>query len=72
MGAMNFDELVTQARNALDAIAKGDPNGYKELYADDEEITLGTPFGGFGKGRVAVHEQIGSSRAPARDRRGSA
>ena len=67
MGAMNFDELVTQARNALDAIAKGDPNGYKELYADDEEITLGNPFGGFGKGRVAVYEQIERAASYYRD-----
>ena len=41
MGAMDFDELMVQARAALDALAKGDPNGYKALYSRADDITLG-------------------------------
>lgn len=58
MSDMDFDELLDQARNALDAIVQGDPTGYQELYSDDEVITLGNPFGGFGKGTAAVYEQL--------------
>jgi ketosteroid isomerase-like protein len=58
MGANEFDELVGQARRALDAIAKGDPSGYQALYSNDDDITLGNPFGGFGSGRAAVYEQL--------------
>jgi len=67
MGAMNFDELIDRARRALDAIAKGDPRPYQELYSDDEDITLGNPFGGFGRGRAAVFEQIERAASYYRD-----
>jgi uncharacterized protein (TIGR02246 family) len=67
MTAMDFDELVDLARNALDAIARGDPTPYLELYSDDEDITLGNPFGGFGKGRAAVVEQIERAASYYRD-----
>ena len=69
MSAMDFDELLEQARNALDAIAKGDPTGYQELYSDDDDITLGNPFGGFGKGRAAVFEQLERAASYYRDGR---
>jgi ketosteroid isomerase-like protein len=69
MGANDFDELIDQARNALDAIAKGDPSGYQTLYSDQDDITLGNPFGGFGKGRVAVYEQLERAASYYRDGR---
>ena len=69
MGAHDFDELIDQARNALGAIAKGDPTGYKELYSNQDDITLGNPFGGFGTGRAAVHEQIERAASYYRDGR---
>ena len=69
MGDMDFDELIVQARSALDAIAKGDPTGYQELYSDDEDITLGNPFGGFGRGRAAVYEQLERAASYYRDGR---
>jgi ketosteroid isomerase-like protein len=67
MGAQDFDELVEQARNAADAIMKGDPTGYQELLSDGDDITLGNPFGGFGKGRAAVHEQLERAGSYYRD-----
>jgi ketosteroid isomerase-like protein len=67
MGAKDFDELLEQARNAADAIMKGDPTGYKELLSDDDDITLGNPFGGFGKGRAAVYEQLERAGSYYRD-----
>jgi ketosteroid isomerase-like protein len=56
--AADFDELMTQARAALDAIVKGNPDGYEALYSRQEDITLGNPFGGFGRGIEAVYEQL--------------
>lgn len=32
----------------------GDPSGYAALFADRHDMTLGDPFGPFGKGREAV------------------
>ncbi len=69
MGASDFDELLEQARNAADAIMKGDPTGYKELLSDEDDITLGNPFGGFGKGRAAVNEQLERAASYYRDGR---
>ena len=67
MSAMDFDELLGQARNAADAIMKGDPTGYQELLSDDDDVTLGNPFGGFGKGRSAVIEQLERAASYYRD-----
>jgi len=65
--AADFEDLVTQARDALDQIAKGNPDGYKELYARDEDVTLGNPFGGFGRGTEAVYEQLERAASHYRD-----
>ncbi len=67
MGAMDFDELMVEARAALDAIAKGNPDGYKALYSREGDITLGNPFGGFGLGIEAVHEQLERAASHYRD-----
>lgn len=63
----DFDELMTQARDALDQIAKGNPDGYKALYSREEDITLGNPFGGFGRGVAAVYEQLERAASYYRD-----
>jgi ketosteroid isomerase-like protein len=67
MAAKEFDDLVVEARAALVAIANGDPNGYKALYSDSDDITLGNPFGGFGRGREAVYEQLERAASYYRD-----
>jgi ketosteroid isomerase-like protein len=72
MGANDFEDLVRQARKALDAIAKGDPSGYQALYSDQDDITLGNPFGGFGRGRAAVDEQLERAASYYRDGRTTA
>ena len=58
MPSVEIDELLAQARAALGAIVNGDPGGYKAMYSGSEDITLGNPFGGFGRDRVAVYEQL--------------
>ena len=54
----DFDGVRTQARDALDRIAKGDPTGYKALFSRGDDVTLGNPFGGFGRGWDEVIEQL--------------
>jgi ketosteroid isomerase-like protein len=67
MAAKEFDDLVVEARAALDSIIRGDPNGYQALYSDAEDITVGSPFGGFGRGREAVYEQLERAASYFRD-----
>ena len=63
----DFDDLMTRARDALDQIAKGNPDGYKALYSAEPDITLGNPFGGFGRGVDAVYEQLERAASYYRD-----
>ncbi len=67
MASDDFEALTTQARAALDAIAKGDPTGYKALYSRQEDITLGNPFGGFAHGWDEVVEQLERAASHYRD-----
>jgi ketosteroid isomerase-like protein len=67
MSSADFDEVMAQSRAALDQIAKGSPDGYKALYSVGEDITLGNPFGGFGRGTAAVYEQIERAASHYRD-----
>jgi len=54
----DFDSVRTQSREALDRLAKGDAAGYKTLFSRGDDVTLGNPFGGFGRGWEAVVEQV--------------
>jgi ketosteroid isomerase-like protein len=67
MSSADFDEVMAQSRAALDRIANGIPDGYKALYSTGEDITLGNPFGGFGRGSAAVHEQLERAASHYRD-----
>jgi ketosteroid isomerase-like protein len=58
MAYQNFDDAISASHAASDRIMRGDPGGYKDLYSRREDITLGNPFGGFGRGWDAVVEQL--------------
>lgn len=49
-----LEAAITESHEALRKILNGDPSGYAALFADRADITLGNPFGPFGKGRAAV------------------
>jgi ketosteroid isomerase-like protein len=49
-----LEVTIKESHEALRRILNGDPSGYAALFADSEDITLGNPFGPFGKGRAAV------------------
>ena len=63
----DFDRAIAEAHSALDQILKGNPNGYKSLYSKREDITLGNPFGGFGRGWEEVVEQLERAASYFRD-----
>jgi ketosteroid isomerase-like protein len=65
--AAEFEDLMVEARAALDSITRGDRDGAKALYSEAKDITLGNPFGGFGRGREAVHEQLERAASHYRD-----
>jgi ketosteroid isomerase-like protein len=57
-GMDDFESVRTRSRDALDRIAKGDPAGYEALFSRRDDVTLGNPFGGFGRGWEAIVEQV--------------
>ena len=65
--SVDFDRAVMDLRHALDEILRGNADGYKELYSRRDEITLGNPFGGFGRGWEGVVEQLDRAASYYRD-----
>ncbi len=58
MSTHSLDSAIEASHNALAAIVNGDPSGYLALYAEDEDLTLGNPFGPFARGRQSVAERL--------------
>jgi hypothetical protein len=48
------DQLLDQYHQALGEIIKGNPDAYKVLLSNREDVTLGNPFGPFARGRAQV------------------
>lgn len=67
MSTPNLDSAIEASHKALAAIVTGDPNGYLALYAEDEEVTLGNPFGPFACGRPSVTERLSGAASNYRD-----
>ena len=67
MGNSGFEDVLVQARAALTMITRGDASAYEALYSRNDDITLGNPFGGFGRGRDAVYEQLERAATYYRD-----
>ena len=58
MGHDSFDDAISASHAATDRIMRGDAGGFKDLYSRRGDITLGNPFGGFGRGWDGVVEQL--------------
>jgi ketosteroid isomerase-like protein len=58
MGYENLADAISASHSATDRIMRGDSGGFKDLYSRSGDITLGNPFGGFGRGREGVFEQL--------------
>ncbi len=58
MSTHSLDSAIEASHSALAAIVNGDPSGYQALYAEDEDPTLGNPFGPFAHGLEGVVERL--------------
>ena len=67
MAQNDLDSAVAQSHAAGDAILKGNPGGYKALYSDREDVTLGNPFGPYARGRKKVEETLDGAASHYRD-----
>ena len=67
MSTPSLDSAIEASHKALAAIVNGDPSGYLALYAEDEEMTLGNPFGPFARGRQSVAERLSGAASNYRD-----
>ena len=56
MVAENLDRAVERSHRAVAAVFPGDPGPAKALFSDDDDVTLGNPFGPFACGRKKIEE----------------
>jgi ketosteroid isomerase-like protein len=64
-----FEQAMEASHRALDLIARGDPNGFFDLYTERDDATLANPFGPPVRGRSAVEEVGRRAAANYRDGR---
>jgi ketosteroid isomerase-like protein len=62
-----LEAAIAESHDALHKILNGDASGYAALFADREDITLGNPFGPFGKGRAAVLKNLANASTKYKD-----
>lgn len=62
-----FEAAVAESHAALRKILNGDSSGYAALFADRDDITLGNPFGPFGKGPAEVLRALNNAAAKYTD-----
>src|SRR5271165_4273433 len=67
MAPDDLDSAIEQSHAAFAAIMKGDPGGYKALFSDREDVTLGNPFGPYACGRKKVEETVTAAALNYRD-----
>ena len=53
----DFDAAIEQSHQALDAIARGDPEPFFELFSRAEDATLANPYGPPVRGRSQIEER---------------
>jgi ketosteroid isomerase-like protein len=52
------DELLKEYHRALGELINGNPDVYKAMFSQREDVTLGNPFGPVARGRAAVEERL--------------
>jgi len=62
-----LEAVIAESHEALRNILNGDPSGYAALFADRNDITLGNPFGPFGKGRAEVLKALNNAASKYKD-----
>jgi ketosteroid isomerase-like protein len=69
MNTPALESAIEASHKALAAILKGDQSGYLGLFSAAEDVTLGNPFGPFGRGRKNVEERLAIAASKYRDGR---
>ena len=67
MALDDIDSAIEESHAALDAMLKGNPDRYKALFSDREDVTLGNPFGPYSRGRKKVEETLAGAASHYRD-----
>ena len=63
----SLETAIAESHGALRKLLNGDPSGYAALFADRDDITLGNPFGPFGKGRAEVLKALNNAATKYKD-----
>jgi ketosteroid isomerase-like protein len=61
------DSAIEQSHAALGRIINGDPKGYEALFSQQDDVSLGNPFGPFASGRQKVVETLAGAAGRYRD-----
>lgn len=69
MKTPTLESAIKASHKALAAIIKGDQSEYLALFSAAEDVTLGNPFGPFGRGRKNVEERLAIAASKYRDGR---
>ena len=67
MTELDFDRVTEEYRRALLEIVRGNPDVYKQMYSDAEDITLANPYGGVVRGRDQVWKRLEQAASNYRD-----
>ena len=67
MVAEDLDRAVERSHLAVAAIFRGNPGPAKALFSDDDDVTLGNPFGPYAYGRKKVEETLARAASNYRD-----
>lgn len=62
-----LDRAIEQAHVALREIVNGNSEGYTRLFSEQEDVSLGNPFGPFVQGRQKVVETVANAATRYRD-----
>jgi ketosteroid isomerase-like protein len=67
VSTQDLESAIDASHKALDAILRGDPDVYKALFSDSEDVTLGNPFGPYAYGRKRVEATLDGAASNYRD-----
>ena len=67
MAELDFERVTEEYRRALLEMVRGNPDGYKQMYSEAEDITVANPFGGIARGRDDVWKRLELAASSFRD-----
>jgi hypothetical protein len=67
MATEDLDRAIERSHAAVAAIFRGDPHPAKALFSDEDDVTLGNPFGPYAHGRRKVEETLTGAASNYRD-----